>query len=673
MRKAKPIARARVRAALDWLGRIRRGPWRRCVSLARHVARDAARHENLLITAVLAIGILISAAGFLATRYHYRTLAQQEFDRPASHYAAVIGRAIDRYIEVLNPIGAYFSASKEVERWEFLSFAEDTLPRYPGLSAVLWVPRVPAAARARYERKASRDGLFGFGIRDWGAGGKQNAAGERDEYFPIYFVEPFKGNQAYLGVDLASDPIYRAALDRARDAGGTSVTGWVPSHSETGPRRTLLSILPIYRTGRAPSVPADRRDALIGFVVGVIDIEKMVAATLDTMTTPAGLDVYLYDESADRRNRLLHFSLSSAGEEPPRPAPRDTVLSGLHHLARQAVADRQWSIVVVPAPGHFNNRTYLIPWGVAIVSMLLTALLVQYLITARNRHRAIEKSVAERTAELSATNTALEQEVAERKRAEHDARAARDQAEVANRAKSQFLAMVSHELRTPLNAIIGFSEILSNQTFGKIGNKRYLEYANDIQDSGTHLLSLINDILDLSKIEANESTLTEETVDVAETVAAAVRLIKDKATGAGLEIGTDLAEPLPALKADNRAVKQILINLLFNAVKFTPEGGRVTIAAQVLEDGGFEITVTDTGIGIAAEHLAMVMQPFSQVDNSLARRYEGTGLGLPLSKKFAELHGGSLELESELGRGTVARIRFPEERVLSQLQAADGA
>ena len=584
----------------------------------------------------------------------------------------MIGKAIDRYVEVINPIGAYFSASKEVERWEFLSFAEDTLPRYPGLSAVLWVPRVAAAERDRYERKASRDGLFGFGIRDWGGRGQSNAAAERDEYFPIYFVEPFKGNQAYLGVDLASDPVYRAALDRARDAGGTSVTGWVPSHSETGPRRTLLSILPIYRTGRAPSAAADRRDALIGFVVGVIDIETVIDATLDTMTTPAGLDVYLYDESADRRNRLLHFSLSSATDRSARAAPRATVLSGLHHFARQTVADRQWSIVVVPAAGHFNNRTYLIPWGVAIVSMLLTALLVQHLITARNRHRAIEKSVAERTAELSATNAALEQEVAERKRAVQDARAARDQAEVANRAKSQFLAMVSHELRTPLNAIIGFSEILSNQTFGKIGNKRYLEYANDIQDSGTHLLSLINDILDLSKIEANETTLTEDTVDVSETVAAAVRLIKDKATAAGLEIGSDLAKPLPALKADNRAVKQILINLLFNAVKFTPEGGRVTIAARVLPNGCFEISVTDTGIGIAAEHLAMVMQPFSQVDNSLARRYEGTGLGLPLSKKFAELHGGTLELESELGQGTVARIRFPKERVLPELEPVGG-
>ena len=237
------------------------------------------------------------------------------------------------------------------------------------------------------------------------------------------------------------------------------------------------------------------------------------------------------------------------------------------------------------------------------------------------------------------------------------------QAEAANRAKSEFLANMSHELRTPLNAILGFSEVLMNEMAGPLGQPRYREYAADIHDSGRHLLAVINDILDLSKIEAGRVELIDGEIEVEALAQKTVRLLVERAEHAGVEIGL-LSQPnLPLLIADERLVKQALLNLLSNAVKFTPRDGRVEICLSLAADGAFCVRVRDTGIGIPESDLARVLTPFSQVESALSRNFQGTGLGLPLTKSFVEMHGGSLELKSCLGDGTEVTLRFPPERV----------
>ncbi|HTZ81522.1 MAG TPA: PAS-domain containing protein [Stellaceae bacterium] len=251
----------------------------------------------------------------------------------------------------------------------------------------------------------------------------------------------------------------------------------------------------------------------------------------------------------------------------------------------------------------------------------------------------------------------------ERKRVEADLRRARDEAELASRSKTEFLANMSHELRTPLNAVIGFSDVLIGEIFGPLGDAHYRDYAHDIRDSGNHLLNLINDVLDVAKIEFGRIELTEDVVPLGEIIGSSVRLMRERAEAAGVELRTDLCAELPALRADIRRMKQVLLNLLSNAVKFTPSGGAVTIAVAV-EDEGLRIAVSDTGIGMAPEDLAIALQPFGQIDSRLARKYQGTGLGLPLTKAMVELHGGSLELISASGRGTTALVRLPAERLL---------
>ena len=255
-------------------------------------------------------------------------------------------------------------------------------------------------------------------------------------------------------------------------------------------------------------------------------------------------------------------------------------------------------------------------------------------------------------------------DMTERKKAEAKLDAARQQADMANRSKTEFLANMSHELRTPLNSIIGFSDIIVHETHGSLNIREYLECAKNINDSGRHLHDLIIDILDVSRIETGNLALDEEEVDIAKVFTTCALLVKERAYHAGVKLKFDASDSLPALLADERRLKQILINLLTNAIKFTPDGGSVACKAETDEENHFVFCVSDNGIGIAPEDMEAVMSTFGQVDGSLARKYEGAGLGLPLSKRLAEEHGGTLELESEKGVGTTVTLRFPSERTL---------
>jgi signal transduction histidine kinase len=255
-------------------------------------------------------------------------------------------------------------------------------------------------------------------------------------------------------------------------------------------------------------------------------------------------------------------------------------------------------------------------------------------------------------------------DITDLKRREEALMAAKHLAERASRSKGEFLANMSHELRTPLNAVIGFSEIMRAETFGPLGNARYMDYIKDIHDSSRHLLGVINDILDISKSEAGKLQLNEATTDLLDEIRGAARLFGEQAHEERLTIRFDLPPALPLVWADARKIKQVLLNLLSNAVKFTPAGGTVTIGArQDGTNGDIIMTVADTGIGIAPQDMDKVFSTFGQVENSLSRRHEGTGLGLPLSRALVEIHGGTLALDSQPGRGTTVTVRLPASRL----------
>jgi signal transduction histidine kinase len=333
-------------------------------------------------------------------------------------------------------------------------------------------------------------------------------------------------------------------------------------------------------------------------------------------------------------------------------------ICGLHFTAMAAVA-------LVPDPAyslapHIIDSSWL-AIAIAAVTVLIIALgligsIVDQHLTDRGEAEA--RRLRAHVAELEETKRRLEATTG-------NLEAALQAAAAGSQAKSQFLAAMSHELRTPLNAVIGFAEMLASEIYGPLGDARYRDYTGSIAQAGKHLLGLINDVLDFSKLDAGHLELHEELTDPSEAVEAAYTLIRGQAREASVTLEYQADAELPMLRVDLRRVRQVLLNVLGNAVKFTPAGGTIRISATARGDT-LIIAVADNGIGIAPQDIPKAMERFGQVDNSLARRYEGTGLGLPLSKRLMELHGGTLEIESALGVGTTVTLVFPSSRLAAR-------
>lgn len=309
-------------------------------------------------------------------------------------------------------------------------------------------------------------------------------------------------------------------------------------------------------------------------------------------------------------------------------------------------------------------NTVVEPYAVAIAVTAVTLFIMALALVGT----AVDRHLADRAVQETKRLRAHIQELEETKRklevTSEELLVALGSASSADQAKSQFLATMSHELRTPLNAILGFSEIMKLESFGPLGNERYRDYAQDIFKSGRHLLSLINDVLDFTRADAGALNLHDEDIDIHETVDDAMRMIEAQAKVQTIVLKADLPRSLPYIRGDHRRILQVLMNLLSNAVKFTPDGGEVRVSAAA-EGGTVKLRVSDTGIGIAAKDLPRALERFGQIDSDLARKYEGTGLGLPLSKCLMESHNGTLDIESEPKRGTTVTLTFPPERVIA--------
>ncbi len=667
MRRFAGIAFRKLAALTHRAYRIARVRWRR------------QWREHLPVVVVLVAGAALSTGGYFASQIYLDRADEHEFLREAEHHVNVVRNAVNQHLDAVQTTAQLFSTGEfEADRWSFYEFTAGVVLDVPGLQpfpgirsfagmqSLQWVPYVPHEKRTAFEEKAQQDGLFGFSISEHVPGTGLVKAADRPAYLPVYYAEPTERSEALLGFDMATIPAVLEALERARDTASLTVTEEIPFMIGSDIRRSVMVIQPVYRGRSVPASVDGRRTAIKGFVVGMMSVSGIVDSTVGLYTTPAWLDMYLYDESARADGGLLHYRPSQLRRTQSWPLTLREVKRGRNKIDEHKVGDHRWSIVVAPVPGRVNFESSGTPYGIAAFGAVLTLILANYFVTQRQRRRLIEEKVAERTSELSAANKTLAKEVQERKRVARALQSAKEEAEIANHAKSGFLAMISHELRTPLNAIIGFSEILNEEMFGPLGHKKYSGYVRDIKSSGQHLLGLINNILDLTKVEANEFSLRRQTINLAESIDEVLRLFDGQARAAAQLIELDLEEPLPGLHADPGAIRQILINLVSNALKFTPDGGLIVVAAKLDGSGRMTVSVSDNGIGIAKEHIDGVFQPFSQVDSSLARKYEGTGLGLPLTKSLVQLHGGTIHIESVPRHGTTVYVTFEKDMVVKQ-------
>ncbi|HEY2328968.1 MAG TPA: CHASE domain-containing protein, partial [Verrucomicrobiae bacterium] len=499
-----------------------------------------------------------------------------------------------RSMEVLYSIASLHAAQGGISRRQFHEFVQQALARQPELQALSWNPVVPAARRAEFEAAAATDGLKAFQFREKNSAGNFQPAGARDEYVPVYFIEPLASNAAALGFDLGSDAERLSALDRARDLAQPVATA--PIRLTQGPdnQAGLLVLLPVY-SGDTPAMLSERRKQLAGFAVAVFRVDDLVQAEFADLQKK-GIEACLRDNSP--AGQLIYGNKSATGSQ-----------------VSLEVAGRNWVMEFSPTSGFIAAHSHLQSWLVLAGGLAFTFLIAAYLLG--NWRWSVEISSA-------------------------------------NHAKSDFLASMSHEIRTPLNAILGYAQLLQRDV--SLPPEQRDSIAG-INDSGRHLLGLINEILDLSKVEAGRMELNPIDFDLAVLanglVATFRPLCAQEKIGFRLELPDGKHQ---RVRGDEGKLRQVLINLVGNAVKFT-SAGEVALRTLREPEGRWRFEVFDTGFGIPPEEQSEIFKPFHQ--GSGAQHQGGTGLGLAIAQRQVELMGGKLELRSERGVGSCFFFSIP--------------
>ena len=538
--------------------------------------------------------------GITRDNIDYQT--QLKFERQIEEVKLVLKWRLELYINALYGAQALFAASEHVDRDEWAAYTqkEDLGSRYPGI-----------IARSFIERAAPEEG----------------AAGQKDRYI-VKYVEPYAGNEKLMGFDLGTDPVRLAALEAARDTGKPAATGRINLASPGSYQPGFAVFMPVYRNGLPFATLEERRAALLGFVDATFAVKDLLSNLLSKESVPPNIDFEIFVKEALARQEFLYRHSDSLPGVDPGYSPKYMASKRLRFVSKF------WNLNFKALPRFdLGDIKQHLPTFVLVAGISFSFLLFGILYSL-NASRTIQQ-----------INEGLEREIEERLRMEEELRMAKKTADDANQAKSKFLAHMSHELRTPLNAVIGFSEVLKSKSFGPL-NEKQEEYLMDIWESCRHLLSLINDILDLSKVEAGKMQLDLVEVDLKALLKNSLLVIKEKALSHHLKLSLNIDDGIGPVKADERKVRQILFNLLSNAEKFTPEGGEICLGAKQLGPQEVLVSLRDTGIGIDQKDRGKVFAEFEQIENSLSRTHTGTGLGMPLAKKFVELHGGRMWFES---------------------------
>jgi len=669
----------------------------------------------------LALGLVVTGIG-----WHYAGLAARKevkasVSRDADRIMVLAASRLQFYEQVLLGAAALFTASDDVSRdeWRRYVASQRIVDRFPELQAIAFARNVRAEDRAAFAAQVRRDDRSDFAIRP---------DVERAIYTPVLYSEPeTPQGQELIGLDLQADTTRWQAMVQATVANRPTLNSGreVGAASLDGPMSRLEIFVPAWRDGAVlgfafaplnveqfiasvakgagenltlrlydgilgqtgvpmPGEVRESRAISLGGRLWTIDVTvRGRAATATTQVMPylvvlGGTTISLllfltartfqrardgerrfrdYAQLAsdwlwehDRDMRFTYFLKTRGGT-------RTDVTTAVLGRTRREIAER-----------------------IGDAEELVALNRMEQLMRAGHSFTGFEYSILRRTGErdyfrISARPLldpfgkirgfrGVTQVVTAEKRRERELREAKAAAEAGSASKSRFLAMMSHELRTPLNAIIGFSEVIASQRFGPNAVERYADYAQTIHSSGQQLLELISQLLDMSKIEAGRLELEEEDMSAAIAINECLTLLNERAQQAGVALTSYAPEPVPTIRADHRALRQVILNLVSNAIKFTPSGGGVDVSLRVAEDGRVRIRVRDNGIGIARDALERLFQPFQQADNSIARKFGGTGLGLAISRALVEAHGGTLTLASEVGHGTTAEVTLPSSRLV---------
>ena len=575
-------------------------------------------HRRFWRPAVLLFGLAISAtvAGIVQSMLVDERRSQDEATRQS--LSAGLQSHIDRKLGFVRFMRGLYDSSDFVSADEFKRFAQIDPAVHDGewWFTVAWAPRQSADPKIV---PGDRVGQSGF------------AAGDQ---FPVSYVEPVQNTRPVIA-DAAADPADRAAMRRAAALQQMTVS---EPHPLTGGRggSQIRVYVPVFKNGDAAS------GNLQGFLIAGIAVDGLFDNFLQNVFADPDFSLRVYDGKA------LVFSRG------PEEAQRSTTPI--------TVGDQHWRLEMGRADTAMGTARWLTAL-VFVTGLALTAMLYWHLLRTDSEYRRISREVGRATAELAGANARLAERSDALQRVADDLRRTSQEAQLANAAKTVFLANMSHELRTPLNAIIGFAELIGHKTLGE-QSPRYFEYAKDIEGSGRYLLSIIEDLLDMSRIELGQVRLAEEAVALEDLVGSVVKFVGHRALERQIGIEVSGLSVLPRVHADGRSLRQALINLLVNAIKFSPPSSTITVWGELEGNGGIALCVQDHGPGIKSEEMSSIFEPFWQGEAYRRKARDGVGLGLAITKRLIEAHGGAITLVSGEGLGTRAVIRLPASRVL---------
>jgi signal transduction histidine kinase len=542
-----------------------------------------------------------------------------------------IEEAIHSHIRIIEQISSFYNASQEVTREKFKIFVSGHLKEMPSIQALEWIPLVTEAHREEVERKARKFGFKDFQITEREAQGKIVRAGNRYEYFPVYFIEPMKGNEAALGFDLASNPRRLEALDKARYSRKTVATAQIKLVQEEGSQAGFLVFSPVFNLNK------EIGNDLIGFALGVFRVGDLVSKSLANVeTSDPGIDFYLFDVTNEDQVEFLNY-YSSSNEKINGSTPNFKKLQNDIHIYKQwEVAGRQWALIALPNEKYLMAHKGALPWIVFLFGFGVLFILMKYFISSF----IYTKKISLLADELALINEVLEESL------EHE--------QELSLLKTNFVSMASHEFRTPLTAISATSDIILNYSDKMTQDEINLRLEKIKHEVGG-MVTMLEDVLIIGKSDAQKLEYNPDLLDI-------VSLVKDIITEYKLSDSDNrtvvyhLSSDVIMAKVDKKWIKNIVINLISNAIKYSDKDTDVEVSINE-DQAGVSLSVKDYGIGISQEDIKRLFEPFYRASN--VGDIPGTGLGLVVVQKSIELHKGKIEIESEVDKGSRFIVTLP--------------